>query len=257
MTTALITGASSGIGLELAKIMAADNVNLVLVARSEQTLVAVKNDLVKQHGIDVSIISMDLSKPDAARQVWEATKDQAIDYLINNAGFGDFELFKDAELAKQSDMIQLNVTALTELTHLYLQGMLARKQGRILNVASTAAFQPGPWMAVYYATKAYVLSFSEAISFELRDTGVTVTALCPGATETGFQDAADADDSKLFSDKNLPTAKEVAEYGYAAMLKGDRIAIHGWLNKAMAQSVRFTPRAIVLRMVNAVAGKKD
>lgn len=255
MTTALITGATSGIGLELAKIMAKDGINLVLVARSTDILNSIKLDIESQHNVSVQVITSDLSKPKAAQSVFSETT-QPIDYLVNNAGFGDFELFKDADLAKQTEMIQLNITALTELSHLFVQGMVERKNGRILNIASTAAFQPGPWMSVYYATKAYVLSFSEAISYELRNSGVTVTALCPGATETGFQDAADAENSKLFSGRKLPTAEEVAEYGYKMMLKGKRTKIHGFMNKTMAASVRFTPRNLILPVVDMIAGKK-
>lgn len=256
MTTALITGASSGIGLELAKLMAAKQHNLVLVARSAGKLNDLKAELEKTHGIEVLVLPADLTKNSAPQQIFDAVANRQIDILINNAGFGDFELFKDAELSKQIDMIQLNITALTELTHLFLQGMVSRQSGWIMNVASTAAFQPGPWMAVYYATKAFVLSFSDAIGFELKESGVTVTALCPGATETGFADAADAGGSKLFNTRDLPDAEKVAAYAYSAMMKGKRIAVHGTLNKMMAQSVRFTPRAIVLRFVDKVAGKK-
>lgn len=257
MTTALITGASSGIGLELAKIMAADNINLILVARSGGKLNELKSELEKAHGIQVNVQTADLSQASASKHLFAALGGQPIDYLVNNAGFGDFELFHQADLSKQTEMIQLNITALTELSHYCLQGMLAQNSGRILNVASTAAFQPGPWMAVYYATKAYVLSFSEAVSYELRNSNVTVTALCPGATETGFQNAADADESKLFNDRKLPTAEEVAAYAYKAMLKGKRVAVHGAMNKMMAQSVRFTPRAVVLKFVDLVAGKRS
>jgi short-subunit dehydrogenase len=152
-------------------------------------------------------------------------------------------------------MINLNITTLTSFTKLYLQDMVKRRSGKIMNVASTASFQPGPTMAVYCATKAYVLSFSEAVSNEVSDKGVTITALCPGATETGFQAAASMDDSKLFKGKNLPTARKVAEYGYASMIKGKTVAVHGLMNYIMSNSIRFIPRALVLKVSRKVLDK--
>jgi short-subunit dehydrogenase len=151
--------------------------------------------------------------------------------LINNAGFGDFGMFLETDWNKEAQMIQLNITALTQLTKLYLKEMVKRGSGKIMNVASTAAFQSGPTMAVYYATKAYVLSFSEAIDNEVRDKGVTVTALCPGATESGFQAAAAMEESNLVKGRKLPTSKEVAEYGYESMMKGRTVAIDGFMKK--------------------------
>lgn len=257
MKTVLITGASSGIGLELAKIHAKKGDNLVLVARSEQKLTELKNELESKHDIKATVIALDLSNPESAYQLFELTEKDNIevDYLINNAGFGDFEEFSKSDLNKAQQMIDLNISSLTILTKLYLDEMLKRKSGKIMQLASTASFQPGPLMAVYYATKHYVLAFSEAIAEELKGSGVTVTALCPGPTASGFQNAADLGDSKLVKDKKLPTSAEVAKYGYKAMMKGKRVAIHGFQNKLMAFSVRFTPRSWVTALVKKLSEK--
>lgn len=257
MATALITGASNGIGLELAIIHAAKGGDLVLVARSSQKLQEVKTELEHKYKTKVYVIAKDLSAPDAAQEVYNEVKGRnlTIDYLINNAGFGDFGMFTDTDWQKEAQMIQLNITALTQFTKLYLKDMVARRSGRIMNVASTAAFQSGPTMAVYYATKAYVLSFSEAVDNEVRDKGVTVTTLCPGATQSGFQAAAAMEESALVKGKKLPTSQEVAVYGYDAMLKGKTVAIHGWLNYIMANSVRFMPRSIVVKVTRKIQDK--
>lgn len=254
MTTALITGASSGIGLEMARLMAADKVDLVLVARSEDKLQVLADELKSKHEVAVQVIAVDMATLDAAQTVVNALAGKPIDYLVNNAGFGDFGAFVERDWAKLNQMVQLNITALTQLTHLLLPAMVARSSGRILNVASTAAFQPGPWMAVYYATKAYVLSFSDGLSYELRQSGVTVTTLCPGATTSGFQALAEMENSKLVRGKKLPTADEVASFGYQKMLAGRGVVIHGLFNWLLAQSVRITPRAIILRFVDLVSG---
>jgi len=213
--TALITGASSGIGLELAKIFAQNKINVVLVARSEDKLMQLAHDIKNQYGIAVAVLAKDLSDYNNSKEVFEHCNQQniQIDYLVNNAGFGDFGFFADSDWDKQLQMINLNITTLTYLTRLFLPGMLERKYGKIMNVASTAAFQPGPTMSVYYATKAYVLHFSEAIANELEGTGVTVTALCPGATESGFQSVANLQESKMVKGKKLPSSEEVAKYG--------------------------------------------
>jgi short-subunit dehydrogenase len=255
--TALITGASSGIGLELAKIFAREGNDLVLIARNGSKLQELKNSLEKEFSIKAYIISKDLSKIDSAQEVYDEVKNKSIviDYLINNAGFGDFGMFTETNWNKEEEMIQLNITTLTQFTKLFLKDMVLQKKGKIMNVASTAAFQPGPTMAVYYATKAYVLHFSEAIDNEVRDKGVTVTSLCPGATESGFQDAADMQESKLVKGRKLPTSKEVAEYGFKAMMKGKRVAIHGLLNYIMANSIRFTPRTLAVKVVRLIQDK--
>ena len=255
--TALITGASSGIGFELAKIHAKNGHNLILVARSVDKLNTLKEELVSKNKIDVLVIPSDLSKEGAAQKLYALVKEKGmvVDYLINNAGFGDFGMFHEASQSKMDQMIQVNVVALTQLTRLFLPEMVQRKKGRVMNVASTAAFQPGPTMAVYFATKAYVLYLSEAIGNEVSGTGVTVTALCPGATESGFMDAADMADSKLFKNKKLPTSAEVAEYGYRQMMNGKSVAIHGKLNYILANSNRFAPRSLVLKIARWMQGK--
>lgn len=257
MNTALITGASNGIGLELAKIHAANGGNLVLVARNKAKLEELKQEIERQYKVTVYTIGKDLSELNAALDVYNETTQQniQIDYLINNAGFGDFGMFVNSDWNKQAQMINLNITTLTQFTHLYLKDMVARKTGKIMNLASTAAFQSGPTMAVYYATKAYVLSFSEAVNNEVKDKGITVTSLCPGATESGFQAAAVMEESALVKGKKLPTSKEVAAYGYKAMLKGKAVAIHGLMNYILANSVRFMPRSIVVAITRKMQDK--
>jgi short-subunit dehydrogenase len=257
MATALITGASNGIGLELAKVHASKGGNLVLVARNKSKLDELKAELERQYKVSVYTIGKDLSAVNSALEVYEETTKQniPIDYLINNAGFGDFGMFVETDWNKEWQMINLNITTLTHFTKLYLQDMVKRRKGKIMNVASTAAFQPGPTMAVYYATKAYVLSFSEAVDNEVRDKGISITSLCPGATESGFQAAAAMEESNLVKGKKLPTSKEVAEYGYTAMLKGKTVAIHGLMNSILANSVRFTPRALVVRITRKIQDK--
>lgn len=257
MATALITGASNGIGLELAKVHASKGGDLVLVARNKSKLDELKTELENQYKVKVYTIGKDLSVNNSAQEVYEETTKQKIkiDYLINNAGFGDFGMFVETDWNKELQMINLNITTLTQFTKLYLQDMVKRQSGKIMNVASTAAFQSGPTMAVYYATKAYVLSFSEAVDNEVSDKGVTVTTLCPGATESGFQAAAAMEESNLVKGKKLPTSKEVAEYGYASMIKGKTVAIHGLINYLMANSVRFTPRALVVKLTRKIQDK--
>lgn len=255
--TALITGASSGIGLELSKIAASKGIDLVLVARDKPRLDKLKIALEKHCGVSVYVIGKDLSQPNAAQDVYNETKQQniQIDYLINNAGFGDFGMFYETDLHKELQMINLNIATLTQFTKLYLIDMVKRKNGRIMNLASTAAFQPGPGMAVYYATKAYVLSFSEAIGNEVFDKGITVTALCPGMTQSGFQAAAHLEESKLVKGRKLPTSKEVAMYGFDAMMKGKSVAIHGFVNGLMANAIRFIPRALVVKLARKIQEK--
>ncbi|MCG2462727.1 SDR family oxidoreductase [Flavobacteriaceae bacterium F89] len=255
--TALITGASSGIGLELAKIHASKGGDLVLVARNISKLDELKSELENQYKVKIYTIGKDLSKNNSAQDVYDETTKQKIpiDYLINNAGFGDFGMFVETDWSKELQMINLNITTLTLFTKLYLRDMVKRKSGKIMNVASTAAFQSGPTMAVYYATKAYVLNFSEAVNNEVSDKGISVTALCPGATESGFQVAAEMEESALVKGKKLPTAKEVAQYGYASMLKGKTVAIHGMLNYILANSVRFMPRALVVKLTRKIQDK--
>ena len=250
--TALITGASFGIGLELARIFAREGHNLVLVARSADKLRQVASELEKSHGTRSLILAADLSEPGAAAYVLDQTTRAqiAVDILVNNAGFGQYGLFAENDLEECLRQIQLNVTTLTHLTRLYLPGMIERESGRILNVASTAAFQPGPLMAVYFATKAYVLHFSEALANELAGTGVTVTCLCPGATATEFHKRAKATGMQLLRMGTM-NAHTVAEDGYRALMDGKPVVISGFKNWLVAQSVRFSPR----RLVTAIARK--
>jgi short-subunit dehydrogenase len=257
MATALITGASNGIGLELAKIHASKGDNLVLVARNKEKLDAIKTELENKYKIVVYTIGKDLSAINSAQEVYNETNQQnfQVDYLINNAGFGDFGMFAETIWEKELQMINLNITTLTQFTKLYLKDMVKRRSGKIMNVASTAAFQSGPTMAVYYATKAYVLNFSEAVDNEVRDKGVSITTLCPGPTESGFQAAAALEDSGLVKGKKLPTSKEVAEYGYASMMKGKTVAIHGLMNSILANSVRFMPRKLVVMVTRKMQDK--
>jgi uncharacterized protein len=249
--TALITGASGGIGLELAKIFASKGTNLIIVSRNVIELSKLKSELVEKHKIYVEEIVMDLSIPGSAKQVFEEVKSLSfdVDYLINNAGFGDYGFFHESDWDKQERMINVNMLALTHLTRLFLPEMVKRKSGKIMNVASTAAFQPGPLMSVYYASKAYVLFFSEAIANELEGTGVTVTALCPGPTKSGFQKAANVEHSKMLNAKSIPTSKKVAEYGYKAMMKGKRVAVHGFTNKELTFFSRRAPKKFILNTV--------
>ena len=244
--TALITGASNGLGIEFAKMHAAKGDNLVLVARSKDKMNLLKAEIEKRHNISVLVIGRDLSDAGAPKTIYNELKAQKIqvDYLINNAGFGDFGPFEKSNWEKQLQMINLNITAVAYFTRLFLPDMIKNNYGKILNVASTASFQPGPTMSVYFATKAFVLSFSEAIANEVKGTGVTVTALCPGATATGFKTAASLDNSNLFKG-TIATSKSVAEYGYKSMMKGKTVVIHGLMNKIMAFSVRFAPRKAV------------
>jgi uncharacterized protein len=257
MATALITGASLGIGLEFAKTFATAKNNLVLVARSEDKLKVLSEELQKTFGINVRIIAADLSKMEEVQKVYDTCKAEniAIDYLVNNAGIGVFDLFTDADWNKTEQMIDLNIKSLTKMCKLFIPDMVARKSGKILNVASTAAFQPGPTMAVYYASKSYVLLFSEAIYNELQGTGVSITCLCPGATQSSFFEAASMQESNLVKGKKLPTSKEVAEFGYKAMMKNKMTVIHGLMNAIMANSIRFTPRKLVLKIVRKIQGK--
>lgn len=248
--TALITGASSGIGKALAPVFAKEGYHLVLAARGVAKMQALATELEQRHNITVTVIAADLEANDGAAALHAEIKRRGITLgaLVNNAGYGTFGEFKDCALASQLAMMQLNMGAVVALTSLFLPDLLATR-GKIMNTASTAAFQPGPYMAVYYASKAFVLSFSEAIAAELEGTGVTVTALCPGPTASGFQDRADMQASALIQGKKLPTADAVAQAGYRAMLRGQRVYIPGAMNWVMAQSIRFTPRRVVTALV--------
>jgi uncharacterized protein len=252
--TALITGASSGIGCALAENFAQDGYQLILAARSVAKMEVIAADLTKRYNITAIVIGADLETRDGAATLHAEIKRRGIvlDALVNNAGYGCFGEFKDSALADELAMMQLNMNTLVVLTKLFMPDLIATK-GKVLNLASIAAFQPGPYMAVYYATKAFVLSFSEAIAEELDGTGVTVTALCPGLTASGFQDKADMNKSALVKGKKLPTSEEVATLGYQAMQRGQRVYVPGVQNWLFTQSVRFTPRSVVTAMVKKLS----
>lgn len=253
-TTALVTGASMGIGLELAHVFAENGHSLVLVARSEEKLKSLAAELEGRHGVNVRVVPADLGSAAAAERVFESvTADGVVvDYLVNNAGFGTAGPFLDTDVGREIEMVQVNVVALTHLTHLFARGMVSRRRGGILNIASTAGFQPGPNMAVYYATKAYVVSFSEALAVELRSSGVSVTAYCPGPVATEFARTAGNAESLLFKRFAVATPRSVAEGAYRALRGGRVLAIHGFLNWLAIESVRFSPRAMVRRLVGVL-----
>lgn len=247
--TALITGASSGIGAELARIHAANGGDVVLVARSEDALNTLKSELESAHGIKATVIVADLAEPDSAAKVFAATESASIqvDVLVNNAGFGGHGKFYERDLAKDQAMMQVNMATLTNLTHMYLEGMVERNQGKLLHVASTAGFMPGPMQAVYYATKAYVISFSQAIAQELSDTNITSTALCPGAVATGFVKAGNLEGVDMWD--KAATPESVAQCGYDAMMKGKLIAINErQLSFLVNWVVPLLPRRTVLKI---------
>ncbi len=248
MPTALITGASSGIGLELASLAAQEGHDLVLVARQRERLESIGRGLAEEYGVRVSVLPMDLADPSAPAELSRELAGRGIvpDVLVNNAGIGVYGFFAETPLERELEMLQVNVVALTHLTKLFLPGMLARRRGRILNVASTAAFQPGPIMAVYYATKAYVLSLSEALANECAGTGVTVTALCPGPTRTEFESRAGSPAEIAVRKKGfLMSASEVARDGWRGMKAGKRVVIPGFANRLLVQAERVTPRRLV------------
>jgi short-subunit dehydrogenase len=244
--TALVTGASSGIGEAIARQLTQTGHNVILVARNEAKLRNIAEELSRQCAVRADIVAMDLGSADAARTLVRNLDGAEIDLLINNAGYGLHGEFVDMDEAKLIGMLQLNVVSLTHLTRLLLPGMLRRRRGRILNVASTAGFQPGPLMAVYCATKAYVLSFSEALYSELAGSGVTVTTLCPGATRTGFDAAANAGKIRLFQGGGVMDAETVARLAVQGLLRGKRLVIAGLTNRVLAHSVGFMPRGLVL-----------
>jgi short-subunit dehydrogenase len=256
--TVLITGASGGIGYELAKLFARDHHKLVLVARSADKLAEVAAEL-QPHRITVKTVPLDLATPPAPKFLFDLMQSEkiAVDILINNAGFGALGQFAQMPEEKILGQIQLNITALTQLTRLFLPPMLERRGGRIMNVASTAAFLPGPLMAVYYATKAYVLSFSEALANELENSGVTVTCLCPGPTHTGFAQRAGNDKSRMFKKIGAMSAEAVALDGYRGVMEGRTLVISGVHNWIAAQSIRFGPRKLVTAASRWIAEKPE
>jgi uncharacterized protein len=252
--TALITGASSGIGAEMARLFASKGYALVLVAQTEPALRALADELRAQHGVAVTIVTQDLAQPDAARAVYDAVRRAGInvDVLVNNAGYASYGPFAQADLRNELDEMQVNMMALTALTGLFLPAMVARRHGGVLNVASTAAFQPGPGMAVYYATKAFVLSFSEALAYEVHDAGIAVTALCPGATRSGFFDRASMQSSRFVRGPMMDSAT-VARAGYEGLMRGKAVVIPGTRNRLLAFTTRFFPRQMVTKVSAQIA----
>lgn len=253
--TALITGASSGIGYELAKLFARDGYSLVLVAKNESGLKRVSEELRCRYGVSVKWIRKDLSLPNMVEELVDELEREAmtVNILVNNAGFGTYGPFTETDFDVERAMMQLNMCSLTHLTKFFMKQMLARGEGKILNVASTAAFQPGPLMAVYYATKAYVLFFSEAIANELRGTPVQVSVLCPGPTRTGFQQRAGTQ-SSIFFDWVAMDAETVALAGYRGLMNNKLLIIPGMMNRVLAFGVRFLPRRLVTDIVRCLQG---
>jgi uncharacterized protein len=255
--TALITGASSGIGLELAHLFAHDGYRLVLTARSRGALRELGDELQSRHSVEVRISPKDLAHPSSPVELYQELQEAGIvlDVLVNNAGFGGNGPFLKTDWNNEAEMLQVNLVALTHLTKLFLPQIRAR-EGKLLNVASVAGFLPGPYMAVYYASKAYVVSFTEALAEELIGTGTTVTCLCPGPVQTNFQKRAQTADTSLANNPLLVDVREVARIGYEGMKQGKRLVIPGWKNRAVVESLRLSPRNLVTRMVSRMQQKK-
>ncbi len=253
---ALITGASAGLGTEYARLFAAAGHRVVLVARRQDRLEALATTLRADHDVDVRVMAADLSDRDAVRDLHRRLTDDGVtvEYLVNNAGFGQTGAFIDLDVDGALGQVDVNIAALTHLCGLYLPEMAARGRGRVLNIASTAGFQPGPYMAVYYATKAYVISFSEAVAHELKGTGVTVTAHCPGPTATEFSAVSGNDQTTLFKKGSVATAHDCAVHGYKAMMAGKSLSVHGVTNSLLTQSVRVSPRSWV-RAITAMLNR--
>ena len=255
----LITGASSGIGLELAHQFAKNGYDLILVARRKKLLQTLANELHTKYGSESELIEKDLEEPNAAKEIVAILqrKNISIEILVNNAGFGTFGDYNSSDEETNSRMVQLNITSLMSLTRLLIPSMLKRKVGKILNVASMAAFQPGPFMAVYYASKSFVLSFSEALSSELEGTGVTVTALCPGPVPTGFQERARVGKALMMKSIMTKSAQFVAEEGYKGTMKGKQIVIPGAINNILVVMGKFMPRKFLIMVVKRIMHKRE
>ena len=255
--TALITGASSGIGLELAHLFAQDGYRLVLVARNRTALRLLGDDLQSRYGITVRIAPKDLAHPASPDELYHELQESGVvlDVLVNNAGFGTAGPFLNTKWTDESEMIQVNIAALTHLTKLFLPQIRAR-EGKLLNVASVAAFPPGPFMSVYYASKAYVLSFTEAVAEEMIGTGVTVTCLCPGPVNTNFQKRAYLQGTAMRNSPLTVDVREVARIGYEGMKQGRRIVIPGWKNRVLVAGMRFAPRNLLTKAVRRLQEKR-
>ncbi len=259
MKTVLITGASSGIGYEFAKIYAKKGYNLVITARRKNNLDRIKQELESfDTSICVDIIVLDLSKQNSAKELYEVVKQRGIliDTLINNAGFGVYGNFIETDIEKEIDMIELNIKSLVVLTKLFLKDMVSRNNGTIINVASTAAFQPGPLMSVYYASKSFVLSFTEAIRNEVRDTNVNISVLCPGPTDTEFEKSASLEESSLFTKLKVMKPEKVAIIGYKGINRNKSVIIPGILNNILITFNKIIPRALVINIVRKLQESK-
>jgi short-subunit dehydrogenase len=250
---ALITGGSYGIGYELARLFAAHRFNLILVARNEARLQSAADSLRAAHGVEIKILARDLSSPGAPAEIFEALRDTPVSVLVNNAGFGWRGEFARGALAPSLEMMHVNMDALVELTHRFAQPMIARRAGRILNVASMAAFQPGPFTNIYFATKAFVFSFSVGLAEELAGTGVTVTTLCPGTTRTEFFTRAGMGDARR--DALMMDAGRVAELGFRGLMRGKRIVVPGLLNRLTAALAKAAPATWTAKVVRKVNGR--
>ncbi len=255
--TALITGGSSGIGLELAHLFARDGYRLVLVARNRTALRELATELQSRYNAEIWISPKDLAHPASPLELYQELQESGVvlDVLVNNAGFGTEGAFLQTDWNVEAEMLQVNIVALTQLTKLFLPQIRAR-EGKLMNVASTAAFLPGPYMAVYYASKAYVLHFTEALAEELSDTKATVTCLCPGPVKTGFQNRAGIADSALLHGPLLVDVREVARIGYEGMKQGKRVVIPGWKNRLVVESLRLSPRSVTPKVVRKLHEKK-
>lgn len=249
---ALVTGAASGIGYEFALLLAHDYYNIIMVDIDKENLEKAKENIqLQKNHIEIKILVKDLSKPNVADEIFKEIH-EPIDVLINNAGFGLFGFFAKTKWQRESDMLNLHINTTTQMTKLAIKSMIKRGHGKILNVSSLAAFQPGPFMSIYYASKAYLLSFSEAISNELRGSGVSVTVLCPGPTRTRFQEVVSKSSSQNKIKFNMATAKNVAQCGYVAMMKGKTIAVPGRFNKFLAFLPRIVPRNLAAEIVRKI-----
>jgi len=255
---ALITGATKGIGYELAKLFAKDGYNLVIVARTSEDLEQRAQEFKQEYNIDVITLEKDLFHPQSAFELYEEIKNRGIwvETLVNDAGQGQYGLFAESDIYRQLDIIQLNISSLTVLTYLFLKDMITRNEGKILQLASIASELPGPWQAVYHATKAYVLHFTEALIQEVKDTNITITALQPGATDTDFFNKADMLESKILDTKLSDPAK-VAMDGYKALMKGDDKIVSGFKNKAMVASSNVLPDTVVAAQMDKMQEPRD
>ena len=253
--TALVTGGASGLGYELALLLAKDNYNLILIDIDANKLEKAKNEIQEKFNSEVTVLVKDLSIVNIAEEIFNEIKHTPIDVLINNAGFGLYGFFAETNWKREAAMLNLHIMTTTHLTKLLLKGMVERGSGKILNMSSLAAFQPGPLMSIYYASKSYILSFSEAIANELKGTGVTVTVLCPGQTKTSFQEVVSEGTSENKIGFNIASPDEVAKYGYKAMLKGKSVAIPGTFNKFLSLLPRIMPRNIATSIVRKIQEK--